>query len=77
MAEGLPPFAIMPIMCGADATHALRKLGFAGRIVGMTGDPGSSPDRIEFEDAGLDDCVDKTGEGMAAIEAAIRAHIIE
>ena len=65
----------MPSMCGADATRELRVRGFEGRILGMTGDPAGSPDRLDFENAGLDECVDKTTEGMRAIEAMLTALI--
>lgn len=65
----------MPIMSGIEATREMRKHGFNGTILGITGDPAGSPDRVDFENAGLDLCVDKTTEGMRAIESMLRAHI--
>lgn len=65
----------MPIMSGAEAIREMRARGFQGTILGITGDPAGSPDRIDFECAGLDLCVDKTTEGMRAIESMLREHI--
>ncbi|KAJ1628544.1 hypothetical protein T492DRAFT_146592 [Pavlovales sp. CCMP2436] len=49
----------MPIMSGEQATRALRVAGFAGVIIGMTGDPAGCAERDAFEAAGLTSCVDK------------------
>jgi len=77
-AQGLPPYDLivmdnqMPILGGVKATRELRKLGFHNCVIGMTGDVAGSPDRVEFEQAGLDECVDKTTDGMARIEQILR-----
>ena len=55
----------MPLMSGAEATRALRAAGYRGRIVGLTGDPKGCADRMRFEAAGLDVCMDKTSRGLA------------
>lgn len=81
-AQGLEPYSIvimdnqMPIMGGGDATRAIRQAGFDGTIIGMTGDPLGSSDRTEFEQSGLDDCVDKTPEGLATIEEVIKEQVL-
>ena len=51
-------------MTGTAATRALRANGFAGLIIGMTGDPAGCPERSEFEAAGLDGCLDKDTKAM-------------
>mmetsp|Transcript_16365 Transcript_16365/g.47707 ORF Transcript_16365/g.47707 Transcript_16365/m.47707 type:complete len:802 (-) Transcript_16365:66-2471(-) len=58
----------MPVMSGAEATREMRRMGYTGLIIGLTGDPIGSPDRAAFEAAGLDACTDKTADGMRAIE---------
>jgi len=58
-------------MGGTEATARLRTLGFGGVIIGMTGDPSGSPDRIQFEKAGLTRCVDKTPQGLEVVEDEI------
>jgi len=77
--RGLAPFDLvlmdnqMPGVSGTAATRRLRAMGFRGVVVGMTGDPVGSPDRNEFEAAGLTACVDKTPEGMAAVQRQVDA----
>lgn len=39
----------MPIMNGVDATRAIRRAGFAGLIVGVTGDVGETERRLLLE----------------------------
>lgn len=60
-------------MTGAQATRALRAAGFAGLIIGMTGDPAGCTDRDDFEAAGLDECCDKDTPGIERVIARIRA----
>jgi len=82
VAAGNPPYAFvlmdnqMPTMSGAVATRMLRSQGFEGRIIGMTGDPPGSTDREEFENAGLDECVDKTPEGLELVERYLLEHVV-
>jgi CheY-like chemotaxis protein len=61
----------MPVLCGAQATRELRARGFAGLIVGMTGDPVGSEDRADFESSGLDLCVDKDVHGSNLVRDVI------
>jgi len=73
-ARGDPPYQLilmdnqMPRVGGAEATRTLRQQGFSGQIIGMTGDPAGSLDRDNFEECGLDMCVDKTMDGLQWIE---------
>jgi CheY-like chemotaxis protein len=57
----------MPNMNGTDATLELRRMGYAGTIVGMTGDPSGCAERERFERSGLDLCVNKDSVGVAEI----------
>lgn len=63
----------MPGLTGAETAAALREEGFAGLLVGMTGDPAGSSDRSLFEAAGLDACVDKTLDGLQFVRTKIAA----
>ncbi|KAG8459286.1 hypothetical protein KFE25_014131 [Diacronema lutheri] len=63
----------MPVMCGADAARALRAGGFAGTIIGVTGDPSGCVERGHFEASGLTMCVDKDSAGLAKLVEAISA----
>lgn len=54
----------MPEMDGTEATAQLRAMGFAGLIIGMTGDPVGCDERELFEKSGLDACVDKDTDGV-------------
>jgi CheY-like chemotaxis protein len=62
----------MPLMGGSACTSILRRDGFKGLICGMTGDPFGSEDRMLFEAAGLDECVDKTPAGLDSIICILR-----
>jgi CheY-like chemotaxis protein len=62
----------MPVMNGTEAARKLREAGYAGVIIGMTGDPRGCDDRDRFEDAGLDMCVDKTVQGMALLASTVK-----
>jgi len=68
----------MPEATGEVCVRQVRAAGYAGPIVGMTGDPVGSEDRARFEAAGLDACVDKTTEGVDWItnhlRGLLRAH---
>jgi hypothetical protein len=57
----------MPNLSGTQATQELRKRGFSGKIISMTGDPSGCLDREEFEKAGLDLCVNKDSRGVQLI----------
>eukprot|EP00306_Pavlova_sp_CCMP459_P015030 CAMPEP_0185201416 /NCGR_PEP_ID=MMETSP1140-20130426/49202_1 /TAXON_ID=298111 /ORGANISM="Pavlova sp., Strain CCMP459" /LENGTH=228 /DNA_ID=CAMNT_0027768803 /DNA_START=15 /DNA_END=701 /DNA_ORIENTATION=- len=61
----------MPRCGGEEATRRLRAIGYRGLVIGMTGDPVGSPDRTAFEAAGLDECTDKTLEGMEVVSTHI------
>mmetsp|Transcript_19765 Transcript_19765/g.51064 ORF Transcript_19765/g.51064 Transcript_19765/m.51064 type:complete len:80 (+) Transcript_19765:50-289(+) len=63
----------MPKMTGTAATRALRRSGYTGIILGMTGDPVGSPDRDEFEAAGLDACLDKDSSGIVHVLDVLRS----
>lgn len=49
----------MPNMTGTQVCSALRARGFDKPVVGLTGDPAGSADRMQFEAAGLTACLDK------------------
>lgn len=49
----------------------LRAAGFAGAIVGMTGDPKHCDERRAFERAGLTACVDKSRSAAHAVRALL------
>lgn len=80
--DGKPPFSLilmdnnMPRMNGMRCTQELRARGYAGKIIGLTGEPAGSPERAEFEAAGLNMCTDKDTGGMQVIMNAIRAFAI-
>jgi CheY-like chemotaxis protein/anti-sigma regulatory factor (Ser/Thr protein kinase) len=57
----------MPRMNGTTATRKLRELGYAGIIIGMTGDPSGCSEREEFEESGLTACVDKDTAGVERV----------
>mmetsp|Transcript_21133 Transcript_21133/g.54492 ORF Transcript_21133/g.54492 Transcript_21133/m.54492 type:complete len:160 (-) Transcript_21133:92-571(-) len=61
----------MPKLTGEKATRKLRKAGYKGVIIGMTGDPIGSPDRDDFEAAGLSLCLDKDPAGMQSLRDII------
>ncbi|KAJ1626753.1 hypothetical protein T492DRAFT_1030464 [Pavlovales sp. CCMP2436] len=65
----------MPILTGEMATRALREGGYAGLIVGMTGDPSGCPERSAFEAAGLTECVDKDNPGVKRVAELLRSAI--
>eukprot|EP00306_Pavlova_sp_CCMP459_P007363 CAMPEP_0185166790 /NCGR_PEP_ID=MMETSP1139-20130426/13196_1 /TAXON_ID=298111 /ORGANISM="Pavlova sp., Strain CCMP459" /LENGTH=812 /DNA_ID=CAMNT_0027732251 /DNA_START=1 /DNA_END=2436 /DNA_ORIENTATION=+ len=80
LASGSPFDAVlidnqMPEMSGTQATREMRRLGYTGLIIGLTGDPLGSPDRSSFEASGLDVCTDKTSDGMAQIEELLQGII--
>lgn len=62
----------MPTMSGTEATARLRAVGYAGAIIGMTGDPVGCPERAAFEQSGLDACVDKDSVGLAWVSQSLR-----
>ena len=62
----------MPEMTGAQATRRLREAGFAGHILGMTGDPVGSSDRADFERSGTDCVLDKDHAAMRVLADRIR-----
>lgn len=66
----------MPEMTGEKATRALRAMGYRGMIIGMTGDPIGSPDRSEFEAAGLDACADKDSKAIEYVHGVIRSFAV-
>jgi len=77
---GEPPFNLvlldnqMPRLDGVECCRRLRQLGFLDQIIiGMTGDPIGSPDRAAFEAAGLNACVDKTMDGLEAVQAQVES----
>jgi len=45
--------------------------GYAGKIIGMTGDPQGCSERDDFEAAGLNACVDKDSAGVGYIIAML------
>jgi CheY-like chemotaxis protein len=49
-------------MSGALCARALRASGYAGKIVGLTGDPRGCAERHEFEAAGLNAVLDKSAD---------------
>ena len=62
----------MPKMTGAQATRALRAMGFEGTIIGITGDPMGSHDRDDFQGSGVDFCIDKDSAGVERIVHVLR-----
>ena len=62
----------MPRMTGTAATRTLRTSGYAGMIIGMTGDPKGCPKRREFEASGLNECIDKDSEGISVVMQLLR-----
>jgi CheY-like chemotaxis protein len=63
----------MPNLTGTEATKRIREHGYAGKIVGMTGDPIGCLERAEFESAGLDVCVNKDSQGVQLIVRELKA----
>jgi len=61
----------MPELSGTATARALRAGGYAGMIVGVTGDPRGSPERAEFEGAGLNDCLEKDSSGVQRIKEIV------
>mmetsp|Transcript_21147 Transcript_21147/g.54544 ORF Transcript_21147/g.54544 Transcript_21147/m.54544 type:complete len:114 (-) Transcript_21147:417-758(-) len=61
----------MPRLTGEQATRALRAAGYQGVIVGMTGDPRGSPERTEFDSAGLNEVLDKDTLGIERLKEII------
>jgi len=61
----------MPEMTGTEATRAIRAAGYAGFILGMTGDPVGSQDRADFECCGTDRVVDKEQAAMRFVTKLI------
>eukprot|EP00306_Pavlova_sp_CCMP459_P021881 CAMPEP_0185547360 /NCGR_PEP_ID=MMETSP1381-20130426/6070_1 /TAXON_ID=298111 /ORGANISM="Pavlova sp., Strain CCMP459" /LENGTH=183 /DNA_ID=CAMNT_0028159901 /DNA_START=6 /DNA_END=557 /DNA_ORIENTATION=- len=61
----------MPNMTGTEATRELRAAGYIWPIIGMTGDPHGSEDRNLFEDSGVDECVDKSTEGVTRVQGRL------
>mmetsp|Transcript_22270 Transcript_22270/g.57204 ORF Transcript_22270/g.57204 Transcript_22270/m.57204 type:complete len:195 (-) Transcript_22270:69-653(-) len=57
----------MPLMTGTAATRELRRMGFMGTIIGMTGDPPGAAEFREFEAAGLNLCTGKDTPGVWAL----------
>jgi CheY-like chemotaxis protein len=57
----------MPRMNGTLCVRALRAAGFAGAIIGMTGDPLGCPEREEFDAAGLSKSLSKDSGGIVAV----------
>lgn len=62
----------MPRMTGTVAAREMRNGGYSGVILGLTGDPVGSPERDEFEAAGLNACVDKDTKGVEQILKLLR-----
>jgi len=62
----------MPNMRGHEATRVLRAAGYKGLIIGMTGDPRGSSDRAEFENCGIDECIEKDTPGTQRLAAIIK-----
>jgi CheY-like chemotaxis protein len=58
----------MPNKTGAAAAAELRRSGWAGPIVGITGDPKGCEDRNAFEAAGLDMIFDKDSKAVAKLK---------
>jgi len=80
-ARGETPYSIilidnqMPVMVGAEAVAKIRALGYTQPIIGITGDPVGSPDRLEFEASGVDTVVDKTSVGIAFITTLLQEQL--
>jgi len=64
----------MPVMGGTATTLELRRLGYSGVIIGMTGDPAGCDERREFEAAGLTACLDKDSAGLEEVVRLLRDH---
>ncbi|KAG8461662.1 hypothetical protein KFE25_001280 [Diacronema lutheri] len=64
----------MPTMGGTAATRELRRRGFDGLIIGLTGDMVGCDDRTQFEAAGLDMCLDKHSEGTQLLTKLLAEH---
>lgn len=61
----------MPRLTGAETARELRANGYRGLIIGMTGDPTGSRDRDDFQQAGLDVCLDKDTAGVDRIVSTL------
>lgn len=68
-----PPPVQMPEMTGTAAVRELRRTGYTGLVVGLTGDPPGAPEVAAFLEAGLDECLGKDSTGIAALGAHVRA----
>ncbi|KAJ1634238.1 hypothetical protein T492DRAFT_1142322, partial [Pavlovales sp. CCMP2436] len=64
----------MPRISGAGLAYWIRARGEPMLVVGMTGDPVGCEDRLDFEAAGLDLCLEKNAEGTAALVDVICMH---
>lgn len=62
----------MPGVNGTAATRELRRSGYRGLIIGLTGDPPGAPEVREFEAAGLNMCLGKDSQGTLEIIEQIK-----
>lgn len=61
----------MPEIGGTEASARLRRAGYSGYIIGMTGDPAGCEDRQRFEASGVDLVVDKDTAGVERLRALL------
>lgn len=63
----------MPRMSGAQCSRSLRKAGYAGKVIGLSGDPEGSPERRDFEAAGCNAVMRKDAKGLEAVAGLVHA----
>lgn len=63
----------MPVMGGLEAAQLLRRRGFAGSIVGLTGSV-KSVDRVDYQAAGMQACLPKPLNILAFSEFIAEQH---
>lgn len=64
----------MPNMTGAALAIELRRRGYVGKVIGMTGDPKGSSDRDTFERSGVDLVLDKDSSSVRRFKEILASY---
>lgn len=65
----------MPGLSGAETARELRRRGFIGPIIGITGDVAGCSERKNFEASGLTRCLDKDSAGLIELHAIVASFL--